>query len=108
MSTHTARTIGLSTFYTTPLAAWVGEDPSDAERRHRFLTDSLLIHAEGRWSETTQDAHDRQANADALETGARVFTAHLDAVTGARVWIITEAVYEGSRASTCLLFPEDY
>ena len=112
-STHpapsTPRTvIGLATYQTSHLAAWVAEDGDDSDRRHRFLLDSLAIHAQGRWEMTTQDAEDRAANADAWESGARVFSAHQDAVTGTRVWCITEAVYEGQRASTCLLLPDDY
>jgi len=109
VSPSTPRTvIGLATYQTSHLAAWVERDPDDPERRHRFLLDSLTIHSEGRWEETTQDEHDRQANADAWETGARVFSAHQDAVTARFIWIITDAVCEGSRLATTLLFPSDY
>ena len=109
VSPSTPRTvIGLSTYQTSHLAVWVGEDPDDAERRHQFLLDSLTIHAQGRFEETTQGAEDRAANAAAWETGARVFSATQDAVTARFIWIITEAEYEGVRASTCLLFPSEY
>ena len=109
VSPSTPRTVkGLETYQTSHLAAWVAEDGDDSDRRQRFLLDSLTIHAEGRWSETTQDAEDRAANALAWESGDRVFTAHADAVTGTKVWCITEAEYEGVRASSCLLLPDDY
>ena len=108
-SPSTPRTvIGRETYLTSHLNAWVERDPADAERRHRFLLDSLTIHAEGRWEETTQGAEDRAANEAAWDSGLRVFTGHQDAVSGRFIWIITEAVYEGQRASTCLLFPSDY
>ncbi len=63
--------------------------------------DLLGRHASGDWGDL--DAHDRRANAQALKTGARIFSAY-ETSKGGRVWIITEA----DRSSTCILLPEEY
>lgn len=53
------------------------------------------------------DAEDAKANDQAVLSGARVISSYT--VVGAVIWIITEAVGEGGRrASSCLLFPEEY
>jgi hypothetical protein len=50
---------------------------------------------------------DRQANFEAILTGARVFSSY-KAGPG-RIWVITEAASDaGLRASTCVLLPEEY
>lgn len=57
----------------------------------------------------TLDSHDRQANADALRTGARVFSVYILPATNATIWCITEGTNDqGERESTCLLTPADY
>jgi hypothetical protein len=63
--------------------------------------DFLARHQSGDWGET--DTHDSQANEDALQDGARVFSVYRTA-RGVKIWIITEA----DRASTCILLPEEY
>ncbi|HFC08277.1 MAG TPA: hypothetical protein ENJ54_00240 [Chloroflexi bacterium] len=69
----------------------------------------LHRHVTGDWSE--MDAEDQAANAAAVRTGARVFSAYKVRRSDGKVvkvWIITEAVYRGRRASTTLLLPEEY
>ena len=48
------------------------------------------------------DAHDRQANEDAIRSGERVLSAYT--VNGQRLYVITEA----DRSSTCVLCASDY
>ena len=53
-------------------------------------------------------AGDKQANDDSLVDGSRLLSAYL-LKTGQKIWIITEAVGDdGKRASTCLMFPDEY
>ncbi|CAN5703636.1 hypothetical protein BH11PSE13_BH11PSE13_45230 [soil metagenome] len=50
---------------------------------------------------------DEKSNHDAVRSGARLLSAYTADTT--RVWIITEAEDSwGTRASTCLLLPEEY
>ncbi len=57
-------------------------------------------HVSGDYGEV--DAHDRQANEDAIASGERILSAYT--VAGERVWIITEA----DRSSTCALLASEY
>ncbi|NJN31716.1 MAG: hypothetical protein HC824_15800 [Synechococcales cyanobacterium RM1_1_8] len=55
---------------------------------------------------------DHQSNLDALESGERIFTVHLDA-QGHRFYIITDAVFDGDPldrrdCATTVLRPEEY
>lgn len=74
--------------------------------QHAVLPAALLSrHQRGDWG--GMDPGDAKANDEAIHSGARIFTS----VTVAYVviWIITEAQGDGGqRASTCLLFPEEY
>lgn len=65
------------------------------------LGELLFRHAAADWSDMTPD--DQDANAHALITGARVFSAY-DTPAG-RIWIITEA---DDREYTTILTPEEY
>ncbi len=50
---------------------------------------------------------DEKSNLDAIRSGARLLSTY--AVGTTRIWIITEAADGwGTRASTCLLLPEEY
>lgn len=57
-------------------------------------------HAGGSYSD--RDGHDRRANEQALNTGARLLSAY-DTPAG-RAWVITEADW----SSTCVLLPSEY
>lgn len=61
----------------------------------------LRLHVVGNWGEV--DDEDKQANEDALSTGARLLSAYRTS-KGEKLWIITEA----DRSSTCLLLPSEY
>lgn len=53
-------------------------------------------------------AADAARNDAALADGGRILSAYM-LRTGARIWVITEAVGDdGRRASTCLLLPDEY
>ncbi len=63
-------------------------------------------HLNGDWGEVDED--DREANDQALADGSRILSAYRT-LRGTKVWVITEAEGDdGSRASTCILLPEDY
>ena len=54
------------------------------------------------------DEHDRQANEDAIVSGARIWSAY-NLSDGTRIRIITEAEdEEGQRSHTTVLLPEEY
>lgn len=75
--------------------------------KHRVAAVTLLnFHRQGDWGDV--DANDRDANDAALKNGTRILSVY--AIKGDRLWVITEAVGEDgvSRASTCILRPEDY
>lgn len=76
------------------------------ERRGVSSIDLLNRHQLGDWGDL--NAHDRAANEAALNDGSRILSAYM--VKGDRIWVITEAVGEDgvTRASTCILLPEDY
>lgn len=67
----------------------------------------LARHLSGDWGELCDE--DRQANEDALKTGARLLSAYTLA-DGTMLWIITEAAPEpdGPRPATTLLLPDEY
>ena len=68
--------------------------------------DYLRRHARGDWGELCEE--DKEANAGALRTGARLMSAYA-LPDGAKLWLITEAEDErGNRAATTLLLPEEY
>lgn len=58
-------------------------------------------HARGDWGDV--GAEDAEANARALEEGARILSAYT-LTTNVRLWIVTEA----DRSATTLLLPEEY
>jgi hypothetical protein len=68
--------------------------------------DLLQRHQRGDWGDLTKQ--DRIANDVALVSGSRLLSAYM--VMGNRIWVITEAVGEDgtTRASSCILLPEEY
>ncbi len=66
-----------------------------------YITPYLARHQQGAWGDL--DPHDRRANEQAVQHGARLLSAYQlrDATT---IWIITEA----DRSSTCILLPSEY
>ena len=77
--------------------------------RHGVGSFALLNrHQKGDWGDL--NAHDRAANEAALKDGSRILSAYM--VKGDRIWVITEGEAVGedgvTRASTCILLPEDY
>lgn len=50
---------------------------------------------------------DKEANNRALKAGGRVLSAY-KLSNDVKVWIITEATYDGVRGSTTILLPEEY
>jgi hypothetical protein len=65
------------------------------------VRDALRRHANGDWGEL--DEHDRKANDQALQDGARLLSAYTD-INGIKFWIITE----WDRSATTILLPEEY
>jgi hypothetical protein len=68
--------------------------------------ESLQRHASGDWGTVCEE--DKEANNEALKSGARLLSAYFlpDETT---LWIITEAADEaGHRLATTLLLPEEY
>ena len=61
----------------------------------------LARHHSGDWGDI--DAHDRE-NQLSLEQGFRLMSVYTLSITGAKIWIITEA----DRSSTCILLPKEY
>ena len=66
------------------------------------LSTYLARHQSGDWVDV--DAHDRMENQLSLEQGFRLISVYTLSITGAKIWIITEA----DRSSTCILLPEEY
>lgn len=66
----------------------------------------LQRHVMGDWGDLGRD--DRRANDDAVHEGGRIFSLYL--LNRDKVWVITEATGDDgvTRASTCVLRPEDY
>jgi len=66
----------------------------------------LRRHVTGDWGIVCED--DKQANEQALKTGARLLSAYF-LPDETKLWIITEAEDDtGKRAATTLLLPEEY
>jgi hypothetical protein len=74
--------------------------------KHAVFPAALLSrHQHGDWGNV--DPEDAKANDQAVLSGARVISSFH--VAYAVIWVITESVGDdGKRASTCLLFPEEY
>jgi hypothetical protein len=68
---------------------------------HEAPGDFLDRHMRGDWDDV--DAHDRQANEDALKTGARIWSTYKTR-KGVKLRVITEA----DRSSTTILLPSEY
>jgi hypothetical protein len=63
-------------------------------------------HIQGEWGLVCDE--DKALNDAALIDGSRLLSAYTT-LKGVKIWIVTEAVGEdGTRASSCLLLPEDY
>jgi len=72
----------------------------------KFVTSSLKRHAAGDWGNVCYE--DRSANEEALGAGNRLFSGYEEAGQP-KIWIITEAIGDdGCRASTTILFPDEY
>ena len=71
------------------------------QRAGRTPLEFLARHLECDWGDL--DEHDRQANEQALSTGARLLSSYKLSDT-VKIWIITEA----DRSSSCILLPEEY
>ena len=63
--------------------------------------DFLDRHIRGDWGSV--DAHDRQANEDAINTGARIWSIY-HTRKGVKLYVITEA----DRSATTILLPNEY
>lgn len=61
----------------------------------------LARHSRGDWGDLNDE--DKQANEQALKSGARILSAY-KLKDGTKVWIITEA----DRSATTILLPEEY
>ena len=69
------------------------------------IVDLLIRHAQGDWGDL--DKEDKQANEDAIKSGARIFSSY-DFPSG-KVWVITTGDDDdGLRESTCVLLPSEY
>ena len=75
-------------------------------RNGRNALDYLGRHVSGDWGIVSEE--DKQANASALESGARLLSAYF-LPDETRLWIITDAKDDGGqRQATTLLLPEEY
>lgn len=72
---------------------------------HADILGLLARHASGDWGDC--DPADAKANDRALKTGERVFSVY-KLREGVKIWIITEATYEGRRMSSVVMTPSDY
>ena len=63
--------------------------------------DFLNRHLRGDWGDC--DTDDKQANEDAVKTGARIFSVY-HTQKEVKLWVITEA----DRSATTILLPEEY
>jgi len=76
------------------------------QRTNANLADFLKRHASGDWGMVCED--DKQANDEALKTGARLMSAYF-LPDETKLWIITDAEDDtGRRQATTLLLPEEY
>jgi hypothetical protein len=68
--------------------------------------DFLRRHASGDWGIVCEE--DKQANEEALKTGARLMSAYF-LPDETKLWVITEATGDdGNRSATTLLLPDEY
>jgi len=84
----------LGSIYATPGAIDVLNESGQG------VSDLLRRHVTGDWGDL--DSEDKQTNEDALECGARIFSAYGEG--NEKLWVITEA----DRASTTVLRPDEY
>jgi len=76
------------------------------QRNNTTGVDYLRRHASGDWGIVCKE--DKQANEEALKTGARLMSAYF-LPDETKLWIITEATDDsGVRAATTLLLPDEY
>lgn len=76
------------------------------DKHHIEPLDLLRRHQQGDWGNL--DKHDHAANLAALKDGGRLLSSY--EIGRQKLWVITEAVGEDgvTRASTCILLPEEY
>jgi hypothetical protein len=76
------------------------------DKHHIEPLDLLRRHQQCDWGDL--DKHDRAANLAALKDGSRLLSSY--EIGHEKLWVITEAVGEDgvTRASTCILLPEEY
>ena len=67
---------------------------------HDVIISCLNRHENGDWGDLTEE--DKQANYDALESGARIFSSYN--IRGDKIWIITDA----ERETTTITLPSEY
>jgi len=72
---------------------------------HLNSLEFLNRHITGDWGDV--DSSDAKANELALSDGSRLFSSYRIGDTD-KIWVITEAEFEGKRASTCILLPSEY
>jgi hypothetical protein len=79
----------------------------DALQRNNVTAfDYLRRHASGDWG--VLDQEDKQANEEAIKSGARLMSAYF-LPDETKVWVITEAADDaGNRMATTLLLPDEY
>jgi len=77
------------------------------ERNNTTGLEYLRRHASGDWGIVCEE--DKQANDEALKSGARLLSAYF-LPDETKLWIITDAVVDdqGNRQATTLLLPEEY
>ena len=76
------------------------------QRNNSTGLEFLSRHAKGDWGIVCEE--DKQANEDALKTGARLMSAYF-LPDETKMWIITEAQDDnGVRSATTFLLPEEY
>jgi hypothetical protein len=93
-------------FHLGPIVATPGA--MDAMARNNVVPlEYLAKHVSGNWGELCEE--DRQANEEALETGARIMSVYIlpDTTT---LWIITDAEIDEChhRQATTFLLPDEY
>ena len=66
------------------------------------LSTYLARHQSGDWGDV--DEHHRKENQLSLEQGLRLMSVYTLNITGAKIWVITEA----DRSSTCILLPKEH
>jgi len=72
----------------------------------KFVMGCLQRHARGDWGNVGKE--DWLANEQALVNGSRLVSVY-ETYDLPKIWIITEAIGDdGCRASTCILFPDEY